>query len=130
MARETYIVNGQVQRGPERQGMRTYYWQYLSWRRVWQVVIIAAVVIATNPANQNVFFANRQRSAYKRTTSQLLSRRVTNYLFFSVEEKFESVVISALQQSWSCSYNDMAIGNFCDMIGESSLSQLPRKNII
>jgi hypothetical protein len=127
MTGETYIANGQVRRGPERQGMRTHYWQYFSWRRLGQVVIIAAVVIATNPANQDVFFAKRQRSAYKRTTSPL-SRRITNYLFFSVEEKFDSVVISALQQSWSCSYNDIAIGNLCDMIGESSFSQLPRKN--
>ena len=49
-----------------------------------------------------------------------VARSVTNYLFFAVEEKFEAVVISALQQSWRCYYDDVKIGNVCDMIGAFS----------
>ena len=49
-----------------------------------------------------------------------VARSVTNYLIFSVEEKSEAVVISALQQSWHCYYNDVKIGNVCGTIGAFS----------
>lgn len=122
MRREPYIVNGEVVRDSRFVGVRRHSWHYLSWKRVWLVLIPAALLVVTNPANwqDNRFDALRRKTSAYPKTKQRLSRSVTNYLLYSVEEKFEAVVISALQQSWSCYYDDVNIGNVCDMIGEFS----------
>jgi hypothetical protein len=78
------------------------------------------VLAATNLANQEEFLQSRQQSASYSKKTMPYSRKVTNYGIFSVEEKFDSILISALQQSWVCSYNDFNIGNICDMAGKCS----------
>jgi hypothetical protein len=115
--REPYIVGGQVVRDSG-YVVRRHYWQYISWRRVWFILIATAVLAATNPANQERFLQSRQQSGSYSKKTMPFFRKVTNYGIFSVEEKFDSMLISALQQSWVCSYTDFNIGHICDMAGK------------
>jgi hypothetical protein len=118
-SREPYIVGGQVVRDSG-YVVRRHYWQYISWRRVWFILIATTVLAATNLANQEEFLQSRQQSGYYSKKTMSFSRKVTNYGIFSVEEKFDSIIISAMQQSWVCSYNDINIGHICDMAGKCS----------
>ena len=136
MRRRPYIANGQVVRdssGRSFRGTVRYTSRGISWKRVCLVLLTAGIFMATNPANYlpNGPFAGlgqyqRQLSNSNNFSSQV-ANRVTNYLLFSVEEKFESIIFSALQMSLPCHYNDPKIGELCDIIGKLSLLILKRE---
>ena len=46
---------------------------------------------------------------------------VTNYGLFTVEDRHTRVVFSGLTQSWSCSYFDDRMGDFCNALGRLAI---------
>ena len=85
------------------------------------LLIPTMIMIVTNPANwQNLPLNDRRQfnKAPRTTTAKRVAGKkvITNYLLFSVEDKFDALVISALQQTWPCYYN--YAGSICDWAGK------------
>jgi hypothetical protein len=65
-----------------------------------------------------------------RTDRTARTGRVTNNGLFSLEKTSDRLILHALQQSWSCSFDDDKIGSYCARLGESVifayLTSLPK----
>ena len=104
-------------------------------RRLLIVVVLASLLIITNPANElrdrTVDAANRllerlgreshtgQKDqsdwAWKKMLDPPIS--VTNYGILTVEERHSKVDFLLLTTTWSCSYFDARVGSFCSALG-------------
>lgn len=127
------VVNGRIERGRARR-RRLEFLRHLAWRRVCCVLVVAAIFIATNPANQNHWKylnlmmmksgrrgwrkrrrhrvgGNEYRNQFCRWSFPMESDpSITNFLFFSLNTQdltFDNraVQIEALGQSWRCPFN-------------------------
>ena len=110
------------------------------------LVFVSSILVITNPGNDVLFdnVKNRMNATIQRflpsslsstsssTSQQYRQRRITNYGFFSIEERIGSVNILAMNQSWNCpssassTYNNyyaqsdietMLSSFICDLIG-------------
>jgi hypothetical protein len=105
----THIVNGHVVRH-----YRLPQSRFLSWKRLFLLLVPALILVGTNPANQDyVSGTSHVRGTF------VFGRRITNNGLFSLEKTSDRLILHALQQSWSCSFNDVEIGSLCDILGES-----------
>lgn len=116
-----YIVDGRIERGSggatSRLGIRTHFWQYLSWQRVVVLTAASGILIATNPINRH--FMEQVREPTVTSWSSFFwnqERGITNYLFFAVDETYTALVFLLLGESWSCRFDDVEIGYFCDVL--------------
>jgi len=143
----TRIVNGRIQRDARAQGGGDWRRRLLpplvvsldcwSFYRVIFLLVIAGILILTNPENQYLLhqlttMTTSTTTGTTTTTTKDLGTTMmtswfnlffrskvigkTNYLFFSVEETPPALVFHFLQESWSCRYNDIEIGFLCDYL--------------
>lgn len=123
MIRQPYIVDGEIVRDPRRTRSPLY---YFSRSRFLTVLGVCLVLAVSNPANEHVFGNLSVLGAQKRplsngnTNKRFLQPRVTNYALFSIEERFDAVLVSGLLQSWTCSYYDRDLGPLCEVIGKET----------
>ena len=88
------------------------------------VLGVCLVLAISNPANEHVFGNLSLLGAQKSPTSngttykRFLKPKVTNYGLYSIEERFDAVIVSGLLQSWTCSYYDRDLGPLCEVIGK------------
>jgi hypothetical protein len=122
MIRQPYIVDGVIVRDPRltRSPLNDF-----SRARFLTIFGVCVVLAISNPANEHVFGNLSVLGAQKNllsngstTIKRFLQPRVTNYGLFSIEERFDAVVVSGLLQSWACSYYDRNLGPLCEVIGK------------
>ena len=125
------LVNGRLVSDPSwRSSLRFH----IVWKRVFLVLLSTLLLTWTNPVNQdgvskllkrtngterfrkNKFILGREK--------RFFDRRITNYGLFALEESFDGMILHGLLQSWTCSFNDNAIGEICDRLGEYKLGAL------
>ncbi len=113
-----YIVDGRIERGADKSqfGVRTYFLHFFSWGRFLFIAVAVALLLATNPANVQLF-QQRDLPTPKATFSSLFriqEKGNTNYLFFSVKESPHALTFMFLGEHWSCRYDDLEIGAACE----------------
>jgi hypothetical protein len=114
----THIVNGHVVRHSRLPQSR-----FLSWKRLFLLLVPALILVGTNPANQdyvfNTLLTDRTAGTSHVRGTFVFGRRITNNGLFSLEKTSDRLILHALQQSCSCSFNDDEIGWLCAKVGES-----------
>ena len=135
------IQNGRINRGSNGNNSSN---SKICWFRVIVLVVVASILAITNPGNDitfhnmknriqttvHLFFPSSSTPSSPSSQQYRQHRRMTNYGFFSIEEKIGSVNILAMNQSWNCpssasspySYAqsdiDTMLSSFlCDLIG-------------
>lgn len=115
-----YIVNGRIERGGAKSlfGVRTQSFQFFSWGRFLFLVGAVGILVATNPANLQLFrpkkdLPPRSSSFTFNSLFGLYEEQTTNYLFFAVKETPQSLIFMVLGESWNCRYDDSDIGPCC-----------------
>lgn len=119
-----YIVNGQLVQDSSL-SMKGFF-RNISLVRLMLVLVPTLTLVASNPANDVLGILNLRNDDDESFGTKTFSfgkekfvfgRRITNYFIFSLEENFDSVVFHAVQQTWTCPFNDFAIGEVCDSLG-------------
>jgi hypothetical protein len=121
MIRQPYIVDGEIVRDQRRTQSSLHYFSRPRFLTAFGVCLVLAI---SNPANEHVFGnlpvlgAKKSPLSNSSTNKRFLKPRVTNYGIFSIEERFDAVLVSGLLQSWTCSYYDRDLGPLCEVIGK------------
>lgn len=134
MQRPPYIINGHAVR--QSSTVRKRFLDNLSFYRILILLIPTLVLVGTNPTNQDqileILNLRKSEESFKKKTFSfggqskfVFSRRITNYLFLSLEETFDGVVIHSLNKSWTCSFNDYEIGELCEDMAAKYCSRKP-----
>jgi hypothetical protein len=133
MTRQPYIIDGEIVRDPRRTRSPLHYFSRARFLAVFGVCLVLAI---SNPGNEHVFgnlsVLGAQKSPLSNgsTNKRFLQPSVTNYGIFSIEERFDAVLVSGLLQSWTCPYYDRELGPFCKVIGKGTTLVQKRREMI
>lgn len=126
------LVNGRLVSDPSwRSSLRFH----IVWKRVFLVLLSTLLLTGTNPVNQDgvskLFKRTNGTESFRKNKfilgreKRFFDRRITNYGLFALEESFDSMILHGLLQSWTCSFNDNAIGEICDRLAANLCHQKP-----